>query len=251
MPPMLRPGRRVFSPSPVWSLLALVLAALFVRLGVWQWQRGVGREEQWARFERGADRVLELGTRPATEVPLFQRVRVSGALDGVHQFLLDNRTWHGRAGYEVLTPLTRGKGPALLVDRGWVPFSGVRSQLPEVALHAPDSTVTLTGRIANLPSPGLASGRAPPQPDAPWPKVTSYPDIGQLATALGAALEPRILLLDPLAPSGYVRDWLPPGLSPLRHFAYAFQWWCFAVLALLAWGVASFRPAAPAGGRDP
>jgi surfeit locus 1 family protein len=251
MPPMLRPGRRVFAPSVGWSVLTLVLAALFVRLGVWQWHRAIEREEQWANFTRGADRLLELATRPLKDVPLFQRVRVSGALDGAHQFLLDNRTWHGRAGYEVLTPLTRVQAPALLVDRGWVPFSGVRSQLPDVALAVADSTVTLTGRIADLPSPGLASGRAAPEPQAPWPKVTSYPDLGQLATALGVALEPRILLLDPQAPFGYVRDWQPPRLPPLRHFAYAIQWWCFSVLALLIWGVASLRPATPAGRRDP
>jgi surfeit locus 1 family protein len=251
MPPMLsRPGRRVFAPSLGSSLLMLALAALFVRLGVWQWHRGAAREAQWAVFARGADRLLELGARPVTAVPRYQRVRVSGVLDGAHQFLLDNRTWRGRAGYEVLTPLTRGDAPALLVDRGWVPFSGVRARLPDVALHAPDSTVTLTGRVADLPSPGLASGRAPPAADAPWPKVTSFPDIGQLAGALGAALAPRILLLDPQAPFGYVRDWQPPGLPPLRHFGYAIQWWSFAVLALIAWCVASFRPARPPERRD-
>src|SRR4029077_20660428 len=106
-------------------------------------------------------------------------------LDGAHQFLLDNRTWHGRAGYEVLTPLERAGAPALLVDRGWVPFPGVRARLPQVTLHAPAS-VTLTGRLAALPSPGLARGRAAPDPRVPWPKVTSYPSVEQLATALGA-----------------------------------------------------------------
>jgi surfeit locus 1 family protein len=240
MTPALSRGKRVFAPSLLFTLLALILAALFVRLGVWQWQRGVEREAQWTRFARGADRLLELGVRAVTEVPLFQRVSVSGELDGTHQFLLDNRIWHGRAGYEVLTPLERAGAPALLVDRGWVPFSGARARLPDVSVRAA-APLTLTGRIAALPSPGLASGRAPPERGAPWPKVTSYPDIGELAGALGAPLSSRILLLDPQAPYGYVRDWQAPGLPPLRHFAYAIQWWSFAVLALVAWAVASVR----------
>ena len=61
--------------------------------------------------------------------------------------------------------------------------------------------------------------------------------MAELASALGAPLEPRILLLDPQAPFGYVRDWQPPGMSPLRHFSYAIQWWSFAALALIVWAV--------------
>jgi surfeit locus 1 family protein len=248
MRPALSPARGAFAPAPLVTLGALALAALFVRLGFWQWQRGVEREAQWTRFARGADQLLDLGERAVSEVPLFQRVRVTGTLDGAHQFLLDNRTWQGRAGYEVLTPLARAAAPALLVDRGWVPFPGTRAQLPDVALRAP-AAVTLTGRIAALPSPGLAIGRAAPEPAAPWPKVTSYPDIAQLAAALGAPLSSRILLLDPPAPFGYVREWQAPGLSPLRHFAYAVQWWSFAALVLIAWGVTSLRRR-PAARRD-
>jgi len=239
VPPELK-RHRAFAPSLTFTVLALVLAALFVRLGVWQWQRGVYAQAQWQRFARGTDRLLELGERATTEVPLYQRVSVSGQLDGTHQFLLDNRIWRGRAGYEVLTPLTRAQPPLLLVDRGWVPFGGVRAQLPDVRLTAPGA-VTLTGRIGTLPSPGLASGRAPPAPAAPWPKVTSFPQMSELAAALGSELSPRLLLLDAGAPYGYQRDWQPPGLPPLRHFSYAVQWWSFAVLALAAWVVVSLR----------
>ena len=232
--------RRTFAPTVGWTLLALLLAALFVRLGLWQWHRGIRRQEEWTRFARGADRQLPLGARAVTDVPLFQRVAVTGQLDSAHQFLLDNRTWQGRAGYEVLTPLVRAGTRVLLVDRGWVPFTGTRARLPDVGFEAPPN-VTLTGRISTLPSPGLASGRAPPATGAPWPKVTSYPDMSQLAAALGEPLAPRILLLDPGAPFGYVRAWQAPGLSPLRHFSYAIQWWSFAALTLIAWALTSRR----------
>lgn len=236
MPSALRPGARVSARSIASLLLAVTLAAVFVRLGMWQWHRGLDREAQWARFAHGAAQVIDLDGRPLSDVPLYQRVRVSGELDGAHQFLLDNRTLHGRAGFEVLTPLARRTLPQLLVDRGWVPFGGVRTQLPDVTLaHA--GPVTLVGRTAALPSPGLASGRVAPAPAAPWPKVTSYPDIEELASALGKPLSARILLLDPGAPYGYERDWQPPGLPPMRHFGYAFQWWIFAGLALAAWFV--------------
>ena len=238
-------GGRAFAPSWGVTLGALLLAALFVRLGVWQWQRGEQRQAAAVRFAHGADAVLELGTRAPGELPLYQRVAVEGELDGTHQFLLDNRTFEGRAGYEVLTPLARASGTVLLIDRGWVPFSGSRAHLPDVSL--PGGRVRLTGRIAPLPSAGLALGRAPPQ--GPWPKVTSYPDTLELGNALGTPVAARIVLLDPAAPSGYVRVWQPPGLPPLRHFSYAVQWWGFALLILVFWAVVSRRPPAQAAHR--
>jgi cytochrome oxidase assembly protein ShyY1 len=244
MAPPVSAGKRVFAPTLPFTLLALVLAALFVRLGVWQWQRGEQRQAAATRFARGADQVLELGTHDVSEAPLYQRASVEGELDGAHQFLLDNRTFEGRAGYEVLTPLVRAAAPALLVDRGWVPFTGSRARLPDVTLRA-GGPVRLTGRVAALPSPGLASGRAAPSGAGPWPKVTSYPDMAQLAAALGRPLSSRILLLDAAAPLGYVRAWQPPGLPPLRHFSYAVQWWSFALATLALWALLSRRPQPP------
>jgi surfeit locus 1 family protein len=238
-------GGRVFAPSARFTVAALVLCALCVRLGAWQWHQGSERQEEWARFARGADQVIALGARAVSEVPLYQRVSVTGRLEGARQFLLDNRTYRGRAGYEVLTPLTRAGAAVLLIDRGWVPFSGSRARLPDIAFEAA-APVTLSGRIVELPSPGLASGRSAPDARAPWPKVTSYPSAGELGAALGAPLAARILLLDPQAPFGYVRDWQPPGMAPLRHLSYAIQWWSFAALALIVWVLMSTRRTHPA-----
>jgi surfeit locus 1 family protein len=241
--PPLSPARR-FAPTPLLTLLVLLAIAACVRLGVWQWQRGTLRQAQWTRFEQGAARLTEPGERDLGQLPLYQRVRLQGSFDAAHQFLLDNRSWQGRPGYEVLTPLARAAAPTLIVDRGWVPFTGSRRRLPVITLVAP-AAVSLTGRLAELPAAGLALGRAAPAADAPWPKVTSFPDLRQLQAVLGVPLAPRILLLDADAPYGYVRDWQAPGLSPLRHFSYAIQWWCFAALAVVFWVMSSRRR--PAG----
>ena len=236
----LRLGGRVFAPSAGFTVATLLLCALFVRLGAWQWHKGIQRQQEWTRFARGADQVIALDERPVTELPLYQRVRVTGRLDGARQFLLDNRTYRGRAGYEVLTPLTRAGAALLLIDRGWVPFTGTRARLPDISFEAA-APVSLSGRIAQLPSPGLASGRSAPEARAAWPKVTSYPSVAELSAALGAPLAARIVLLDPQAPFGYLRDWQPPGMAPLRHLSYAIQWWSFAALALIVWAIMSTR----------
>ena len=36
-----------------------------------------------------------------------------------------------------------------------------------------------------------------------------------------------------------MRDWHPPGIPAMQNFAYAFEWWCFAVAALVIWVVLS------------
>jgi surfeit locus 1 family protein len=251
MPTRLTFGRRRFAPSPGFTLLMLALCLAFVALGRWQWQRGTARAAQQARFEQGARRVLTLGAMPLDLVPDYQRVSLTGTYDPAHQFLIDNMSHHGLNGYQVLTPLERPGGGLVLVDRGWVPFLGSRSDLPDVSLDSA-GTVTVIGRVGDLPVAGLAFGRAPPAATGPWPRVTSFPTLGQLSRVLGRPLEPHIILLDPHAPDGYVRDWQLPGMPAMRNFAYAFEWWCFAVAAVVIWlMVSAKRPgqsAAPSGG---
>ena len=222
------------------TLLTLVAAVGFVNLGRWQWNKGDLRAQQAAQFAHGTDTAEPLADRSLDQLPRFQRVRVTGRFDPAHQVLLDNRTNEGRPGYEVLTPLQREGRDTLLVNRGWVPFSGFREKLPDVSFVA-DQDVELTGRVDELPVEGLASGHAAPDEKAPWPKVTSYPTPMELAQTLGRHVESRILLLDANAPNGYVREWQPPGLTADRHWSYGVQWYAFAVLAVALWLILGFR----------
>ncbi len=237
-------GARRFAPSWLMTLLTIALGVLFFRLGQWQWDRGVHRQAEWDAFARGADAPLPLGAQNLGSLARFQRISVAGSWDAEHQFLIDNRSHGGLPGYEVLTPLQLADGRILLVDRGWVPFTGSRARLPVIRIDQP-APVSLTGRLDNLPAGGLAFGHAAPSADALWPKVTSFPTLAELSAALGRKVQPWMLLLDPLSPDGYVRDWQPPGLSPLRHWSYAIQWWGFAVTLAVIWGIMSARRQEP------
>jgi surfeit locus 1 family protein len=233
-------GDRRFAPSPGLTILMFVLCVLFIALGRWQWRRGNLHAAEHASFERGARHVLALGPGPLTQVASDQRVSVTGTYDSAHQFLIDNMSYNDVDGYQVLTPLERPGGATVLVNRGWVPFLGSRADLPDIAIKSSGS-VTVSGRVGNLPVAGLALGRAPPPDSGPWPRVTSFPSMAQLSAVLGRPLEPRVILLDPQDPAGYVRDWRPPGIPAMQNFAYAFEWWCFAIAALVMWAVLSTR----------
>jgi len=221
-----------FAPRWYWVLLTAAVVPLFIGLGFWQWHRGEHRRALWQEFTRNDRPPIEATAASLAQLPQFTRVRLAGTPDAAHQFLLENISHDGAPGYEVLTAFTLGDGSHLVVDRGWVPFSGYREQLPDVSLDVSREPPFLTGRVSVLPVPGLAAGRVPPPPDGSWPKLASFPDMAQLAAAYGAPLQPVLLLLDPDSGPGYVRDWRPPGISPERNFSYAIQWWSFALLAV-------------------
>jgi surfeit locus 1 family protein len=219
--------------APRWYFILLTAAAVpgFIALGIWQWHRGEHRREVWQQFARSDVEAIEANAASLAQLPQFTRVRVSGRFDSSRQILLDNISHDGQPGYEVLAVLRLADGSGLLVNRGWLPFTGFRDRLPDVAFEAPASAY-VTGRLSSLPVPGIASGRAPPATSGPWPRLTSFPEPADIEAALGEKLLPPVLLLDAGSGPGYLRAWQAPGISPDRNFSYAFQWWLFALLAL-------------------
>ena len=237
-------GRRVFSPSWLMTVATLCLLVLFVSLGRWQWTRAEFKREIVTEFATQSGAVVPLGSRSTTELPRFSQVEITGRWDKERQFLLDNRTRAGRAGYDVLTPLRLDDNRWLLVNRGWIPFEGYRDRLPDVrsTLDANmNERVTVIGRLDDLPQAGLAGGRAAPATSGSWPRVTSFPTVPQLEAAMVTAgeLEPRLeerwLLLSDADPAGYLRQWQPfaAGKGPEQNWSYAIQWWSFAILLLV------------------
>lgn len=225
------------------TALVIVVLCVFIALGRWQWSRGVAKDALAAEFERGGAAVVALVSQGTRDLPRYAQVDLRGEWDAARQFLLDNRTRDGRAGYEVLTPLRLPDGRRVLVNRGWLPSDGRRDRLPDVVSGLPRGTVTVRGRLDELPTAGLASGRAAPAQSGPWPRVTSFPLPAQLAAALAdggttadARLEPRVVLMDATEPSGYRRDWRPFARGPEQNYSYALQWWSFGVLLLVLYG---------------
>ena len=228
-------GSRRLVASGWMSVLALIAVLLFAQLGRWQWHRAAEKTALAAAFAAGTNAPASpLGGRTTASLPRYAQLIVSGHYDPARQFLLDNMSEGGQAGYEVLTPLRLEDGRWLLVNRGWVALpEGRRERLPDLAMNSP-LRLQVRGRLDVLPVTGLAAGRAPPPPDSSWPKRTSFPTTAQLGAALGENVEPRQLLLAATEPFGFRRDWrgASDGFGPMRHLAYAVQWWGFGALSV-------------------
>lgn len=220
-----------FAPRWYFILLTAAAVAAFVALGFWQWGRGEHRRELWEQFRSSDVPAVETNAARLARLPSYTRVRVTGQFDTTRQILLDNISHEGQPGYEVLAVLHLADGSGLLVNRGWLPYTGYRDRLPDVAFEAP-GPASVTGRLSSLPVPGIAAGHQAPPSSGPWPRLTSFPAHEEIEAVRGEKLLSPVLLLDAGAGPGYLRDWRPPGISPERNFSYAFQWWSFALLAL-------------------
>jgi surfeit locus 1 family protein len=222
----------VRAPASARSLIAvaalLALGALFARLGVWQWQRAAESRDVGARFAAAAAEAPLTSPPPDSEreVLRFREVELRGEYVPGRQFLLDNMIHGGAAGYHVLTPFRTDAGGWVIVNRGWVPAHPDRNVLPAVTLDVAPATVR--GRIERLPRPGIDLPGAGVGPGAAPVEVVEFPTAAALSSSLGHGVHDYQLLLDAEEPSGYVRDWLAPGLSPDRHLVYAGQWVLFA-----------------------
>ncbi len=236
----MRIGSYDFSPRLVPTLATAALLPLLIGLGVWQ----LGRAEEKRSIEQivavrseappleiDPSRWRSIQQSADTLALAYAPVAMSGRFDGARQFLLDNRTRNGVAGFHVLTVFVpAGAAGGVLVNRGWIPLGERRDQTP--ALPVPSEELRITGSFdgPRRPPPLLGpSGYEQGQ----WPKIVQRVELESIADQLGMALLPRVVLLDPNAPGGFVREWKPYyGIPVERHQAYAFQW--FALAAALA-----------------
>lgn len=229
-------ANRRFSPMLRWALLAALGVALFASLGRWQLHRAEEKRALYAGFAAGAGAAVPLpeNYRP---VERYLRVTARGHYDSSRQFLLDNMTHEGVPGFHVLTPLVQHDLRVVLVDRGFMPLAGSRSDLPDVTVD--DGERSVTGRADNLPQAAVSLDAGPA---TGWPRIVSFPTMPEVATALSARVYPQVVLLDADQPDGFLRDWRPPGMPPDRHVAYAVQWFGLAATVFITWVVLSFRP---------
>ena len=237
-----RIGNRVFAPRGWGIAVTALLLAAFVSLGYWQIGRYRDKQAMVESFATGSETSVELAAQRVAELPRYQHVRVRGTYDPTRQLLLDNMpSAAGRPGYRVLTPLRRsGSDVLLMVDRGWVPLGATREDLPDVSV--PSNEREVSGKLDELPAPGLRLGDAAAPDATRWPRVLNFPTRRELETVLGTPVEPRLLLLDADAADGFEREWRPAmRFGPARHLGYAIQWFALALTLTVIFVALSLR----------
>lgn len=234
-------GSREFAPSLWATLLTLALLGLLVSLGRWQLHRAAEKQVLLDAFAAGTGTLLDADHLAATPAR-YQHVQLTGHFDPDEQILIDNMFDRGgRAGYYVITPFESAGGTWWLVNRGWVPMGLDRRILPPIP--ASTSGRTIRGRVDELPRPGIKLGTPPPL-SPPFPIRANFPSADDLHSILGKRRwsdRAEVILLDAPERDGFERSWTPPGFPPMRHIAYAVQWFGLAAALLVLYVMRNLR----------
>ena len=223
---------------PSWFALLLTVAGalLFIRLGAWQLHRADEKEQLLRRYAAADSAPLQPFAAVAETPPTnaIARVRVQGQYVADRLYMLDNPKHDQRGGVEVYAPFRpHDADRLLLVDLGFLPGNGT-DQAPQLP-PLPMGEQTLQGLYLPTPGLGFEMGGNALVRQSHWPKTTIYLELSQVAADLGSPVYQQVLALDADPASIYVREHMLDfsSMPPARHRAYAFQWFTFAVAAVV------------------
>ncbi len=206
--------------------IALILP-LLLSLGFWQLRRadekaGLLSQAQTLRAAAPVD------VATLQDLENYRPVFARGVFDTERYWLLDNRIFQGRFGYEIIALLKLEGGGELLVDRGWVEGSHDRSVLPAVSF--PSGTVLLKGELYRGVGKNYSAGA---EVESRWPRRVQWLEIAPLLEEFPGLLS-SMLRLDASDSAAFSVKRMTVNISPEKHIGYAVQWFAMAmVLAVI------------------
>ncbi len=224
--------------QPKWivaTTVVIALAAIFIRLGVWQLDRLEERRSENMVGQERFDREPEALSRLLAEVEgdldslRYRRVAATGRFDPDSEILIRSQVELGQAGFHVITPLVDEEGQAVLVNRGWVPLT--MDSTPVAAAPPPGEQVVLGWVETSATRPALGPEAQPGEG-----VVFNRVDIARIAQRV-----PYDLAQVYLVQMGERGNDLPILVTPPDfgdegpHLPYAAQWFGFAAVALVGW----------------
>lgn len=214
------------------ALLALVLAAVFIRLGFWQLSRLSDRR---ALNTELASRAIAPAV-PVSQVPAdsadahYRRVLIDGTYDYGNEIKLTLRSRDGSPGINIVTPVRRpGTDTALMVVRGWVyAADGMTGDLSRWR-EGPEARGE--GFVETFPPARAGRNSSPTHSDA-----YRWLDRAELEKRFRYPLAPYYVVLTSQPPDSVGN--VPPRLGvPLMdegpHQSYAIQWFFFAAISII------------------
>lgn len=217
-----RPGTRPAAYAPariaLTVLVVLVVMALGLVAGRWQWERYETKKTASDAYAAAQDSPAQTLSSLAAAGPVhdsqWRLATVTGTLDAASLTELRGRSIEGTPSLQYLAWLDAEDGTSVIVNLGWAPREGAREP------HLPSDPVTVTGVVRAF------------EADNGRPGTRIVPD--QMPPPRGQALDGYLMAREACGVDGCVEGLEPvpvPEISLGPHLSYALQWWLLVVAA--------------------
>lgn len=219
-----------YTPTLFPSMLMIIFFPLLIYLGFWQIHRGDMKKHIQSLFsQRSLSTPINLNENKNIDLDNnYFSSKMQGHFDNRHIFILENKIYLHKVGYEILTPFilkNAGQKP-ILVNRGWVAQGINRKYIP--SLPSFEKEINLQGLIV-FPNKTFSFTQVN---ENGWPKRIQLVSPEFLKKN---NFNPFIFIINTPSPYGFTPVWQPVSLQASRHYAYAFQWFSLSATLLIAY----------------
>lgn len=208
--------------------LILIVFGLLLSLGFWQLDRAEEKRQIETSFNFSSKQTpIKFDLGDISKLNEYTHVIFDGKYDSQKQIIYDNQTVNGHAGYYVLTPFKLDHNHAILVNRGFIPWSGKRKNR-EITVDSDHRTITV-----QLIKPVKRIQLKEIKLKQNYPLLVQTIDLDEISKNLGYQLLPLLGRLDQNNSDGFYREWKPFYGSVNKHLGYAFQWFAMAIVLMI------------------
>ena len=206
------------------SLAFLVILCLY--LAKWQIERGNEKDLLYNSYQKNISLQPQVIDELSEYYNNFTKIKVSGELLPENQFLLDNKVYKRKAGYDVITPMLVND-KILLVNRGWVDGNN-RLTMPNIDI------ATINTEVEGYTYEYKEGYVLKDEPkSSSWPRLIQSVNIKEISEALGKEVFSYSIIMSTKQTNSLQLRKTHQKNDKLKHYMYAGQWFIFSIIGFI------------------
>ena len=218
-----------FNPGVWMTCFVIFFLPILLYLGYWQISRGFEKKAIWEAYSinKTLPPILEKELSLYKKEDLFYRSIVIQGSYINDSFLLDNRVYRSKKGYEIFTPFKSEDQAVYLVNRGWT------NNYSDHPFKAPEGRHLIEGIISPFNKYGLNLSKV--ETEKSFPVVVQELTHSSASKLLGnnLSIEKTVIQLSAASKGSFEPIWGPTELKAPRHWGYAAQWLGLALVLVI------------------
>ena len=218
-----------FNPGVWMTCFVIFFLPILLYLGYWQISRGFEKKAIWEAYSinKTLPPILEKELSLYKKEDLFYRSVIIQGYYINDSFLLDNRVYRSKKGYEIFTPFKSEDQAVYLVNRGWT------NNYSDHPFKAPEGRHLIEGIISPFNKYGLNLSKV--ETEKSFPVVVQELTHSSASKLLGnnLSIEKIVIQLSAASKGSFEPIWGPTELKAPRHWGYAAQWLGLALVLVI------------------